>query len=84
MKGKTTRRAPFVVAFVAALGVTLTASPALAKTAAWCPQQAGKPCEKTGKRPALAPKQARPKIQPAQVKDAYGGTVYRSGSWLMS
>ena len=52
MKGKTKRRAPFVVAFVAALGVTLTASPALAKTAAWCPQQAHATCEKPKTRQA--------------------------------
>ena len=86
MIGKTKGRAPFVVAFVAALGVMLTAAPALAKTAAWCPQQARATCEKPkpGKPSVKAPKQARPKIQPAQVRDAYGSTVFRSGSWEMS
>ena len=84
MKGKTKRRAPFVVAVVAALAVTLTASPALARTAAWCPQQAHATCAKPGKKPVKAPKQARPKLQPKQGKDAYGSTVYRSGSWEMS
>ena len=86
MNGKTKRRAPFVVALIAALGVTLTASPALAKTAAWCPEQARATCEKpkTGKPPVKAPKQARPKAQPKQGKDAYGNTVYRSGKWSMT
>jgi hypothetical protein len=86
MKGKTKRRAPVVVAFVAALGVALTASPALARTAAWCPEQARATCErpKPDKPPVKAPKQARPKAQPAQVKDVYGNTAFRSGSWTIS
>jgi hypothetical protein len=86
MKGNTKAKAPLVVAFVAALGVTLTASPALAKSAAWCPEQARATCErpKPDKPPAKAPKQAQPKIQPTQTKDAYGNTAYRSGNSLMS
>jgi hypothetical protein len=86
MKGNTKRGAPFVVAFVAALGVTLTASSAPAKTAAWCPEQARATCErpKPDKPPVKVPKQARPKLQPVQAKDAYGNTVFRSGGWSMS
>jgi hypothetical protein len=86
MKGNTKRRAPFVAAFVAALGVTLTASQAPAKTAAWCPEQARATCErpKPDKPPVKVPKQARPKLQPKQAKDAYGNTVFRSGGWSMS
>ncbi len=84
MKKKTIGRASFVAAVVAALGMTVTASPALARSAAWCPQQIGEPCKKTGKQPVLKPGQAKPKIRPAQVKDAYGNTVFRSGSWEMS
>ena len=84
MKRNTKGKAPLVVALVAALGVTLTASPALAKNATWCPQQARATCERPAKPPDKAPKQARPKTQPTQVKDAYGNTVYRSGTWLLS
>ncbi len=86
VKRKKMRRAPFVIALFVAVGVTSMPSTALAasaRPAASCPQQAGEPCPKVGKRPA-PPKQARPKVKPAQVNGPYGGPVWRSGPWLMS
>jgi hypothetical protein len=84
LQRKPMRRAPFVVALFVAVGVMSTSSPAYAKSAAWCPQQASSTCERSGKKPALQPGQAKPKLQPAQVKGPYGGPVWRSGPWLMS
>ncbi len=83
IKRKRIRRAPLLVALFVALGVSSTASPALAGSAARCPQQAGQPCPKAGK-PPVPPKQARPKAQPKQVNGPHGSPVWQSGTWQMS